>query len=116
MMLYDLLRQISHIITPGSDEFFNYVINTSDNNGGFLRTSYRWRNNPIRDVGLGYRDYRTVLVTMERPFAEEDLYRKTSTYVKMQIDYINTDAVFEDAVWDAQFAYEIMHNFAIHFL
>ncbi len=109
MTLYKLIKQLSAIISPHSDAFFDYVINTSDDNGGFLRTCYCRRNNPIKDVSLGDRDYKTVLVTMERPFAEEDLHQKSSTYVKMQINYVNTDAVFQDAVWDAQLGYNYVY-------
>lgn len=109
MTLYDLLRQISHIITPDSDEFFNYVINTSDNNGGFLRTCYCWRKNVIANIDLGTRKYRTVLVTMQRPINETDLYQRPFTELKIQIDYMNTDSVFEDAVWDAQLGYNYVY-------
>lgn len=38
MTLYELIKQVSQILTPQTDDFYNYVLYTSDDNGGFLRT------------------------------------------------------------------------------
>lgn len=54
MTLYELLKQISNIITPENDVFYRYAIYTSDDNGGFLRTRYCWRlDKPVKDRNLG---------------------------------------------------------------
>ena len=109
--LYTLIREISEIITPDSDEFFNYVINTSDDNGGFLRTSYCWKNTPLKDRSLGRRVYKSLMVTMKQPFKEEELYHKPDTLVQLQLDYVNTEASFEDAEWDIQSGYIYVYIF-----
>ena len=35
MTLYELLKEISDILTPNDNAFFDYAIYTSDDNGGF---------------------------------------------------------------------------------
>ena len=35
MTLYELLKQISDIITPDDNSFYRYALHTSDDNGGF---------------------------------------------------------------------------------
>lgn len=109
MTLIELIEEISKILTPYSNEFFNYVINTSDNNGGFLRTCYCWRKKAIADIDLGTRQYRVVLLTMQRQFDEADLRRSQLTNLKLQLHYEYTDAVFEDALWDAQLGYNYVY-------
>jgi len=42
MMLHDLLRQVSEILTPETGSFYGYLLHTSDDNGGFLRTRHCW--------------------------------------------------------------------------
>ena len=42
MDLYTLLNNISVIVTPNTDYFYEYALHTFDNNGGFLRTRYCW--------------------------------------------------------------------------
>ena len=37
MTLYELLKEISKILTPETDAFYQYALYTSDDNGGFLR-------------------------------------------------------------------------------
>lgn len=41
MKLYELIEQISQILNHKTNSFFDYVISTSDNNGSFIRTSYK---------------------------------------------------------------------------
>ena len=111
MTLYDLIKRVSLIITPESDAFYEYVLHTSDNNGGFLRTRYCWRDIPVDNIDLGGRHYNKVLVTMEAPFVEENLCKCSETLVKMQFDFADTDATLNDADWDAELGYNYVYLF-----
>ena len=105
MTLYQLLKCISNIMTPKDDAFFKYVLYTSDDNGGFLRTRYCWwMDKPVEDRELG-EGYKKVLVTSKQEINVEDFLIETDTLVKMQITYSQKNAVIEDADWDAQLNY-----------
>ena len=111
MTLYKLLKEISNIITPEDDAFFDYVIYTSDDNGGFLRTRYCWREDkPINDAELGG-GYETVMVTSKSEINTSDLRNKTETLVKLQITYSLPNASISDADWDTQLDYCYVYIF-----
>ena len=111
MTLYGLIKQISHIITPETDAFYKYVIYTSDDNGGFLRTRFCWLpDKPIKDHELG-EGFSTVMVTSKTEIDEKELVDETDTLVKMQIDYSDKNATFEDADWDSQLGYCYVYIF-----
>ncbi len=111
MTLYNLLKQISDIITPNTDAFYKYAIYTSDDNGGFLRTRYCWwLDKPIKDRKLSD-GYSKVLVTSKSEIKESDLLDETSTKVKMQITYSVKNASVEDADGDTQLDYCYVYIF-----
>lgn len=111
MSLYELLKQISNIITPENDAFFRYAIYTSDDNGGFLRTRYCWwLDRPIKDRELGD-GFKTILVTAKQEINVNDLNNETDTLVKMQITYSQKEATIEDADWDTQLNYCYVYIF-----
>lgn len=111
MSLYELLKQISNIITPENDAFFRYAIYTSDDNGGFLRTRYCWwLDRPIKDRELGD-GFKTILVTAKQEINANDLNNETDTLVKMQITYSQKEATIEDADWDTQLNYCYVYIF-----
>ena len=98
MYLYELLKEVSKIITPVDDSFFNYALHTFDNNGGFLRTRYCWFDNCLEDQKISKKDYRVILLTAREPFTKDDfksLRPFEETKVKMQLDYCNKDATFD---------------------
>ena len=114
MTLYDLLKQISNIITPEDDSFYRYAIYTSDDNGGFLRTRYCWwLDKPIKNHELG-EGYECVLVTSKREINIKDFCDETDTRVKMQISYSLINASVEDADWDAQLGYCYAYLFELN--
>lgn len=111
MTLYQLLKEISSILTPEDDAFYEYALYTSDDNGGFLRTRYcRWEDRPIRDMELG-EDFGTVLVTSKHEISTDDLYDRSETRVKMQITYSIKNATVENADWDTQLGYCYVYLF-----
>lgn len=114
MTLYDLIKKVSLIITPETDAFYEYVLHTSDNNGGFLRTRYCWWDSPVNNFDLGDRHYNKVLVTMKAPFVEENLCKRPDTLAKIQFDYGETDAMLSDADWDAELGYNYVYLFDLN--
>lgn len=111
MTLYELIKQISEILTPETDSFYNYALYTSDDNGGFLRTRYCWWEKPVDNKKLGKKEYKKVMVTMGEPFDEKKLTIKEDTLVKMQITYGVTNATIDDAEWDIQLGYRYVYIF-----
>ena len=111
MTLYELLKEISDILTPDNNAFFDYAIYTSDDNGGFLRTRYcRRKDNPLIDIDLGD-GYETVLVTSKNEINTADLKDESNTLVKMQITYSNHNATPNDTEWDITLDYCYVYIF-----
>ncbi len=111
MTLYELLKEISDILTPNDNAFFDYAIYTSDDNGGFLRTRYCWwKDRPILDKNIG-EVYETVLVTSKNKINTADLKDESNTLVKMQITYSNPNAAQNDAEWDITLDYCYVYIF-----
>lgn len=90
MKLYELIEQISHILTPKTNSLFDYIISTSDNNGGFLRTCYTRKNDKLEDFDIKEMD--KVLVCFAKKFIEGNYYYDNNfTKIKMQIFYFTGD-------------------------
>lgn len=107
MTLYDLIKRISAIITPNTDDFYEYVIHTSDDDGGFLRTRFCWWDKAVKNRTL-YADYKKVLVTCEEEIdivKLKELEKGESTPVKMQLTYSLANPTLEDADWDVELGY-----------
>lgn len=114
MTLYELLKQISDILTPQTHSLYDYMIHTFDDNGGFLRTRWCYWDDPVPDFPVA--DLNEVLICFRHPFREGDPYYKTERYgetfqyerkntlVKMQLFYAagNMD---DDIAWSCQFPY-----------
>lgn len=112
MTLYELIRSVSKILTPEDDSFFRYVIYTSDDNGGFLRTRYCWwHDRPIEDADLGDYEYEKVMVTSKSEIDLNDLLDESETRVKIQFTYSREEPNIENAEWDAQLGYRYVYFF-----
>ena len=114
MDLYTLLKEISPIITPKTNYFYDYAIHTFDNDGGFLRTRYCWWDQCLENINLRNKTYETVLLTAEEPIKEKDFTPLThlkETKAKMQLDYCNTHATFDedDIIFDIQNGYNYVY-------
>ncbi len=108
--LYKLIKQVSNLITPESNDFYNYVLYTSDDNDGFLRTRWCWFDKSIADKTL-HSEYKKVLVTCNKEISADDLVNKEDTNLKLQFHYDYLDPTFEDAEWDLYGGYEYIYLF-----
>lgn len=84
MTLYEMIEQVSDILTPESKVFYDYVLHTSDDNG-FLRTRYCWLEQTLKNRNLS-KKYNVVMVSMNEPFEEEKITNVKSSPLKMQIE------------------------------
>lgn len=90
MKLYELIEQISQILTPKTNSLFNYIISTSDNHGWFLRTCYTRKNDKLEDFEIEEMD--KVLVCFINKFIEGNYYEDNNfTKIKMQIFHFTGD-------------------------
>lgn len=85
MTLHGLIRRISDILTPGSHSFYDYVLQTSDDNGGFLRTCYCFKSHTLPDREI--EDRSEAVVCFMEPFTEEYSSDGHFTNVKLQLNY-----------------------------
>lgn len=111
MTLYELIGKISRILTPETDEFYHYVLHTSDDNGGFLRTRYCWWDKPLQDYKIP--DMEKALVCFRYPFVESDLTKdRKETRVKLQLFYyFSSEGWKGDVIWSMQLGYGIPYLF-----
>ena len=113
MRLYELLEQVSEILTPQTHSLYDYMVHTFDENGGFLRTRYCYWDRPVSDFRIA--DLNEVLICFRQPFREGDPYYETERYgenlqfeqkntlVKMQLFY--TGNIEDNIAWSCQFPY-----------
>ena len=47
MTLYDLLEQVSDILTPQTSSLYDYMVHTLDDDGGFLRIRFCYWDKPV---------------------------------------------------------------------
>lgn len=119
MRLYELLKQVSDILTPQSKDLYKYMLHTFDNNGGFLRTRYCYLDAQIPDRSIP--DLEKVLICFRQPYIEGDpfyIHRQygdalqTETLVKMQLFYSEGD-MDGDIEWSRQLGYPIAYIIAL---
>ena len=104
MTLYDLVECISKAITPKTNSLYNYVLHTSDDDGGFLRTRYCYSDKPVKDIEIKNMD--KAIVCFRKRFIEGDKYYsdKHNTLIKMQLFYYCND-IEEDIKWSQSLGY-----------
>ncbi len=114
MRLYDLLEQVSDILTPQTHSLYDYMVRTFDDNGGFLRTRFCYWDKPVPNLRI--KDLNEVLICFRQPFQEGDPYYETERYgenlqyeqkntlVKMQLFYVPGNMA-ENIAWSCQFPY-----------
>lgn len=115
MRLYELLKQISDILTPSTHSFYDYMLHTFDDNGGFLRTRFCYREKCLADREV--EDLEQVLICFREPFEEGDEYYRKSrfgngeggetpdTLVKMQLFYYDCGDMQREIEWSRLFPY-----------
>ena len=111
MNLYELIHQISQILTPNTNSFFEYVINTSDDNGGFLRTCFIKKNEKLRNFDIQCMD--KVLVCFAKEFVEGDYYEDGTalTKTKLQLFYSKNMSIPARSRWSCGRGYKYSYIF-----
>lgn len=110
MQLYELIKKVSRILTPETDHFYNYILHTSDDDGGFLRTRYCWWDKCLEDKQLDD-EYKKVMVTSRHPIDLDALTDENATYVKLQFHYRYNGEVDEFAEIDVELGYSYIYIF-----
>lgn len=122
MRLYDLLEQVSDILTPQTNSLYDYMVHTLDDDGGFLRTRFCYWDKPVPNLRI--KDLNEVLICFRQPFQEGDPYYETERYgenlqfeqkntlVKMQLFYSEGD-MDGDIEWSRQLGYPIAYIIAL---
>ena len=116
MTLYDALAIANKELTPDSNLFFFYVLKTSDNNGGFLRTCYCEKKHTLKDreiENIGF-----IVVGSQQPITKERLlncFTRTGikTNFKLQIYYGMISSAKEGVELNERLGYK--HNKIIKF-
>ncbi|MBO5034500.1 MAG: hypothetical protein J6C43_02685 [Oscillospiraceae bacterium] len=85
MTLHGLIRRISDILTPGTHSFYDYVLQTSDDDGGFLRTCFCFKHHALPDREI--EDRTKAVVCFMEPFTESYTDNGRDTCVKLQLSY-----------------------------
>ena len=113
MTLYDLLHQVAEKLTKEhSEELYDYLLHSMDDDGGFLRTRWCMTEKTLENFKVG-KDIRTVLLTLKYPFdfagdtvyfeTDEDGYRRTR--LKLQLFYYDLsdeESCQEEVMWSEQ--------------
>lgn len=80
MTLYDYIKKISDILTPDTGYFYEYCMHHCDDNGGFLRSCYRWKEEQkLRDRPL-HSEKNYAVVSFEKVIDENSFFAFTDIY------------------------------------
>ena len=118
MTFFEMLHKTAEILAgDNADEFFDYIIHSMDDDGGFLRTRWKRTDKTLNDAD--YRDEPTIiLAALRSPFdlkhdteyyeEETNTFKETLTVLKMQIFYYDLsdkDSFLEECEWSACVGY-----------
>lgn len=84
MTLHELIRQVSDIVLPNGG-LYEYMLHTFDDNGGFLRTRYCWRDAAVKDFEIG--EISSALLAAKNEIRPEQLTDKENARAKFQLTY-----------------------------
>ena len=106
MTKYEYLHRISEIIVPEqTEEFFNYLLHSSDENGDFLRTRYCYWEKPLPDSICDHK-VKCALVTLQVKYDFDNflVFYDDSGYtnIKLQVhfgEYENDDDFYMKTEW-----------------
>lgn len=116
MTLYDALAKANRKITSDSNLFFFYVLKTSDDNGGFLRTCYCEKRHNLKDREID--DIGFIVIGSKQPVTEDKLldcftHQGIRTEHKLQIYYGMINSADEGVAINKNLGYK--HNIIIKF-
>lgn len=98
MKLYELIDRVDDAFTPETHKLKEYILNTSDDNGGFLRTCFTRKRTPIKDHKID--ELNGTIIGFDLEFDESIIanYSGGFTPLKMQLWYSNTIRDIEDMI------------------
>ena len=113
--LYGVLEVLNGIFSPGSTKFFDYVKETSDDNG-FLRTAFCKKKELLKDRPIP-KDTTHIIIGSTRDVYDEDLiciwaddlYELEEPLIKLQICFATADTVAEKERWTVSMGYPICY-------
>ena len=73
MTLYELIQKISAILTPDTGYFYEYCMHHCDDDGGFLRSRYCYRDKPLKDCTLREPKHKAVVCYTSDEMIEEEM-------------------------------------------
>ena len=115
-MLYDLVRMCDSYFTPDFNLFSNFVFWSSDDNGGFLRTSYRLKARKLENKKI-VGDIDTLIIAYDRlfdmtllEFFSEDMGRP-EPQIMLQFIWTFKENVNDEIQWCSQMGFEYIYLF-----
>lgn len=111
MTRYDLYKHISTILTKkNTNELFDYIIHSMDDNGGFLRSRYYYSDSTLPDMECN-EEQKIILVSLWTPFdfnCTTNYYDGKETLLKMQLFYeiFNEEEFIKTLKWSAAVGFE----------
>ena len=98
MNLYELIDRVDEAFTPDTHSLRDYILNTSDDNGGFLRTCFTRKRTPLKDHKIS--DLDGTIIGFDIEFNEDIIanYSGGFTPLKMQLWYSNVVHNIEDMI------------------
>ena len=99
MTLYDLINEVDEAFTPTTHTLKDFIIHTSDNNGGFLRTCYRRKKEPLANIEIGDPDY--ILIAFQEEYTEDSITLNHNpngelTKAKLQLCYWTNENIADE--------------------
>lgn len=108
--LYEALKRFDEEFTPGTTLFSDYVLWTSDNNGGFLRTRFASKSSPLPDRNLGEGTF--IILAVDGPVDTEkityhgDYNTHKLTKLKLQFCWISISDLEDMLAWNENMGYK----------
>ena len=107
MTKYEFLHRIAEILVPNQTEaFFRYLLHTSDENGGFLRSHYCFWEKPLPDDTDCNYLVKVALVTMQQRYELDNFPAFYTTNggaaIKLQVhfgEYQDEDDFYLESEW-----------------
>ena len=119
MTRYEYLYRIAEILVPEqTEEFYDYLLHSCDDDGGFLRTRYCYRETPLPDSDCDHH-VNCALITLRRRYDFNNLpafYTSDGgTAIKLQIhfgEYQDEEAFYMESEWASSvgFSYPVKIN------
>ena len=108
--LYEALKRFDEEFTPGTTLFSDYVLWTSDNYGGFLRTCFASKSGPLPDKSLEEGTF--IILAVDGPVDinkityHGDYGTHKLTEMKLQFCWMRISDIEDMLEWNEQLGYK----------